>query len=103
MGRITDDSPRGRIHDTMRSLKSKYRMALKEEANKAAFDTIYAEWSNEDAAACYQWGDGGIYSAMDLLNLNSTILNRREIMKLRREYEELSDELQSMTTKRVSE
>jgi hypothetical protein len=86
----------------MRSLKSKYRMALKEEANKAAFDAIYTEWSNEDAAACYQWGDGGIYGAMDLINLNATILNRRELMKLRAEYEEMNGKLRSMSTSQLS-
>jgi hypothetical protein len=81
----------------MRSLNAKYRQALKEEVNRAAFDALYAEWSNEDAAAIYQWGDGGIYSAIDLLNLNSTLLNRREIQRLREDYERLLEISKSLS------
>ena len=93
MGRLTDSSPRGKLHDTMRSLDKKYKMALKEESNKAAFEALYKEWDNESAAGVYQWGDGGVYSAMDLLNLMSAILNRREIQKLRADYERLLEKL----------
>ena len=77
----------------MRSLNTKYKMALKEEKNRAAFEALYSEWSNEDTVAIYQWGDGGIYGAIDFLNLNSAILNRREILKLRADYEEIKSKL----------
>ncbi|MCX6649852.1 MAG: hypothetical protein NTV61_10785 [Candidatus Bathyarchaeota archaeon] len=97
MGRLADSSLGGRIHDTRRSLGKKYKMVLKEEANKAAFDALYAEWSNEDAAAIYQWGDGGIYGAIDHLNLNSAILNWREIQELRADYEVLLDITKSLS------
>jgi hypothetical protein len=83
----------------MRSLDAKYKAALKEEANKAAFDSLYSEWSNEDAAAIYQWGDGGIYAAIDFLNLNSTILNRREILRLRGDYERLLEKAKTLNIK----
>jgi hypothetical protein len=97
MGRLIDRSPRMRLHDTMRSLDRKYKMALKEEVNKAAFDALFKEWSNEDAAAVYQFGDTGVYSPMDLLNLNSTILNRREIQRLREDYEKLLETAKSLS------
>ena len=91
MGRLTNNSPRCRLHETMRSLNRKYRAALKEEENKATFNAMYQEWPNEDAAAIYQFGDAGVYSPLDLINLNSTILNRREIIKLVMETRELRE------------
>lgn len=93
MGRITLSTPRERIHDTMRGLRSHFREALKDQNRHKAFDELFAVWDDETAAAVYQMGGDGVYSAMDLLNLQSAVDNRREILRLKAEYKDLLEQL----------
>lgn len=95
MGRITLSTPRERIHDTMRGLRNHFREALKDQTRHTAFDELFAVWDDETAAAVYQMGGDGVYSAMDLLNLQSTVDNRREITELRRDYIALIEKIKS--------
>ncbi|MCX6649785.1 MAG: hypothetical protein NTV61_10435 [Candidatus Bathyarchaeota archaeon] len=77
---------------------NKYKVALKEEVNKTVFEVLYAEWSNEDATAIFPWGDRGHLGAIDLLNLNSVVLNRRELKKLK-EYEAIKNKVITLKKK----
>lgn len=87
LGRITKDSMRGRIQEKMRHLRSKYREALKDDAMQEAFDTIWGDWNNEQAAMIY----AGEVSALDLLNLTGVLSNRRDLENLRRRVETLEN------------
>jgi hypothetical protein len=79
LGRITRDSMRGRIQDTMKNLRGGYREALKEDLMQRVFDEVWEDWDNEQGAMIYS----KVVSAMDLLNLTGVLANRREIMTLR--------------------
>ena len=87
LGRITKDSMRGRIQEKMRHLRSKYREALKDDAMQQAFDTIWSDWNNEQAAMIY----AGEVSALDLLNLTGVLSNRRDLENLRKRVETLEN------------
>jgi len=65
----------------------------KDQDRHKAFDQLLAVWDDETAAAVYQMGSNGVYGALDLLNLQSTVDNRREINQLRRDYEALLQRL----------
>jgi len=71
-------------------------MALKDQGRHAAFDELFHVWDEEAAAAIYQFGGDGVYGALDLLNLQSAVDNRREIQKLRAEYQGLLDKLRAL-------
>ena len=94
MGRITASTPRERLMDTARGLDKHFKMALKDQARHRAFEELLPIWDNESAAAIYQMGSDGVYGALDLLNLQSTVDNRREIQRLREDYTALLKQLQ---------
>ena len=85
MGRITKDSMRGRIQNTMTHLRTGYREALKDDDLQEAFDRLWETWNLEQGAMVY----AQVVSSMDLLNLTGAIANRREIEGLRRRLEDL--------------
>ena len=76
---------RERLQSKMRHLRSQYREALKDDAMQQAFDTVWGDWNNEQAAMIY----AGEVSALDLLNLTGVLSNRRDLDKLRKRVEEL--------------
>jgi hypothetical protein len=82
----------------MRGLTTHYKMALKNQASHRAFDELLHVWDEETAAAVYQMGSDGVYGALDLLNLQSVVDNRREILTLRSEYQELLEQLRRLTS-----
>jgi len=85
LGRITRDSMRGRIQESMRLLRGGYREALKDDLMQKAFDVVWMEWNLEMGAMIY----AQVVSALDLLNLTGVVANRRELESLRRRVEEL--------------
>ena len=85
LGRITKDSMRGRIQNTMTHLRTGYREALKDDDLQEAFDSLWETWNLEQGAMVY----AQVVSSMDLLNLTGAIANRREIEELRRRLEDL--------------
>ena len=85
MGRITKDSMRGRLQANMIRLRSKYREALKDDDMQEAFDIVWGDWNNEQAAMIY----AGEISALDLLNLTGVLANRRDLQSLQRRVEDL--------------
>ncbi len=85
LGRITRDSMRGRIQDTMRHLRGGYREALKDDSMQTAFDGVWEDWNLEQGAMIY----AQVVSALDLLNLTGVLANRREIQVLRARVEAL--------------
>jgi hypothetical protein len=85
-GRIISGSMRTRIQDYMIQLKKRYRAALKDDDLQDAFDEFFPTWSSEMAAMIY----ADVLSALDLILLTATIDNRREIMKLREQIEQLT-------------
>jgi hypothetical protein len=86
MGRIISGSMRTRIQDYTIQLKKRYRAALKDDDLQDAFDEFFPTWSSEMAAMIY----ADVLSALDLILLTATIDNRREIMKLREQIEQLT-------------
>jgi len=84
VGRITRDSMRGRLNDTMAQLKRKYRSALKDDELQKAFDELWPTWAGEQAAMIYS----EVLSALDLLLLTAAVDNRRQIEELRAANEE---------------
>ncbi len=97
MGRILKSTPRERLFETARGLDQHYKMALKNQDSHAAFDELLHVWDEEAAAAIYQFGGDGVYSALDLLNLQSVVDNRREILRLQSEYRSLLETLRNLT------
>jgi hypothetical protein len=87
MGRVTRDSMRVRLQDTMIQLRSRYRSALKDDAMQRAFDELWPAWSSEQGAMIYV----GVLSALDLLLLTSAVDNRKEIEELRKTIRELQE------------
>jgi hypothetical protein len=85
LGRITKDSMRGRIQDSMRHLRRGFREALKDDLMQTAFDGIWDDWNQEQGAMIY----AQVVSAMDLLNLTGVLANRRELIDLREKIEAL--------------
>ncbi len=81
MGRVTRDSMRGRLQDSMLKLRKRYRGALKDDEMQLAFDEFWPAWSTEQGAMIY----AEVLSSLDLLLLTATVDNRREIEALRRE------------------
>ena len=81
MGRVTRDSMRGRLQDSMVTLRKRYRGALKDDEMQSAFDELWPAWSTEQGAMIY----AEVLSALDLLLLTAAVDNRREIEALRRE------------------
>ena len=55
---------RGRLQAQMTHLRSKYREALKDDDMQEAFDIVWGDWNNEQAAMIY----ADEISALDLLN-----------------------------------
>jgi len=89
MGRITP-SIRQRIQKTIRSLKRHYRAAFKADEMQEAFDALIPAWSRDMGAMIFLSSKQPV-SALDLLVLNASVDNRREIETLRRELEELNE------------
>jgi Rad51 len=85
LGRITKDSMRGRLQDSMTHLRGGYRDALKDDEMQSAFDAVWENWNHEQGAMIY----AQVVSALDLLNLTGVVANRREIESLRRRVEAL--------------
>ena len=81
MGRVTRDSMRGRLQDSMVKLRKRYRGALKDDEMQMAFDELWPAWSTEQGAMIY----AEVLSSLDLLLLTAAVDNRREIEALRRE------------------
>ncbi len=81
MGRVTRDSMRGRLQDSMVKLRKRYRGALKDDEMQRAFDELWPAWSTEQGAMIY----AEVLSSLDLLLLTAAVDNRREIEALRRE------------------
>ena len=92
MGRITRDSMRGRLNDTMAQLKRKYRAALKDDDLQTAFDELWPAWAGEQAAMIYS----EVLSALDLLLLTAAVDNRRQIEELRAASEEAKQLLKDL-------
>ena len=69
----------------MSNLRDYYRMALKDNELQDAFDAVWRDWDNEQAAMVY----AQIVSAYDLLNLTGVLGNRREITRLKERIEAL--------------
>jgi hypothetical protein len=78
LGRITKNSMRERIQNSMRLLRGRYREALKDSELQIAFDTLWETWNLELGAMIY----AEVVSAFDLLNLTGVLSNRREIYLL---------------------
>ena len=85
MGRVTRDSMRGRLQDSMVKLRKRYRGALKDDEMQRAFDELWPAWSTEQGAMIY----AEVLSSLDLLLLTAAVDNRREIETLRRENAEV--------------
>lgn len=85
LGRITRDSMRGRIQESMKHLRGGYRDALKDDLLQTAFDGVWEDWNHEQGAMIY----AQVVSALDLLNLTGVLANRREINFLRQRVEAL--------------
>ncbi len=85
MGRVTRDSMRGRLQDSMVKLRKRYRGALKDDEMQMAFDELWPAWSTEQGAMIY----AEVLSSLDLLLLTAAVDNRREIETLRRENAEV--------------
>jgi len=81
VGRVTRDSMRGRLQDSMVKLRKRYRGALKDDEMQRAFDELWPAWSTEQGAMIY----AEVLSSLDLLLLTAAVDNRREIEALRRE------------------
>jgi len=81
VGRVTRDSMRGRLQDSMMKLRKRYRGALKDDEMQRAFDELWPAWSTEQGAMIY----AEVLSSLDLLLLTAAVDNRREIEALRRE------------------
>ncbi len=69
----------------MSNLRDYYRMALKDNELQDAFDAVWRDWDNEQAAMVY----AQVVSAYDLLNLTGVLGNRREITRLKERIEAL--------------
>jgi len=76
---------RTRIQGNMSNLRDYYRMALKDNELQDAFDAVWRDWDNEQAAMVY----AQVVSAYDLLNLTGVLANRREITRLKERIEAL--------------
>jgi hypothetical protein len=63
----------------MRNLQNNYNEALKDNKLQLAFNQVWRDWDNEQAAMIYS----RVVSAYDLLNLTGLLANRREIMILK--------------------
>jgi len=63
----------------MRHLKSNYYAALKDTQMQEAFEEVWKDWDNEQAAMIY----AQVVSAHDLLNLTGVLSNRRKLLELR--------------------
>lgn len=60
-------------------------MALKDNDLQDAFDEVWCDWNNEQAALVY----AQVVSAYDLLNLTGVLANRRELTELKERIEAL--------------
>ncbi len=89
MGRITKNSKRTRIQNTLKQLRSNYRQALKDDKMQDAFDKLWRNWDNEQAAMIYSKA----VSPLDLINLTGVLSNRKKIISLRNKIEELEKDL----------
>ena len=85
LGRISRDSMRVRLQDTMIQLRRSFREALKDDGMQGAFDDLWPAWSGEQAAMIY----ADVLSALDLLLLTAAVDNRREIEELKGLVEEM--------------
>jgi hypothetical protein len=85
LGRITRDSMRGRLQDSMSHLRGGFREALKDDDMQDSFDRVWEDWNLEQGAMIY----AQVVSALDLLNLTGVVANRREIEALRSRIEAL--------------
>lgn len=79
LGRVTKDSMRGRLQESMKHLRSGFREALKDDCMQEAFDQIWEDWNHEQGAMIY----AQVVSALDLLNLTGVLANRRELEELK--------------------
>lgn len=79
LGRVTKESMRRRLQDTMIQLRKRYRAALKDGDMQQAFDGLWEGWSSEQGAMIYS----EVLSALDLLLLTAAVDNRKEIEELR--------------------
>ena len=93
MGRVTRDSMRGRLQDSMVKLRKRYRGALKDDEMQMAFDELWPAWSTEQGAMIY----AEVLSSLDLLLLTAAVDNRREIEALRRENAEARRLIEGLT------
>ena len=93
MGRVTRDSMRGRLQDSMVKLRKRYRGALKDDEMQMAFDELWPAWSTEQGAMIY----AEVLSSLDLLLLTAAVDNRREIEALRRENAEARRLIEELT------
>lgn len=93
MGRVTRDSMRGRLQDSMVKLRKRYRGALKDDEMQRAFDELWPAWSTEQGAMIY----AEVLSSLDLLLLTAAVDNRREIEALRRENAEARRLIEELT------
>ena len=93
MGRVTRDSMRGRLQDSMVKLRKRYRGALKDDEMQRAFDELWPAWSTEQGAMIY----AEVLSSLDLLLLTAAVDNRREIEALRRENSEARRLIEGLT------
>lgn len=85
MGRVIQDSMRGRLKNSMVKLRKRYRAALKDTEMQHAFDELWPTWSTEQGAMIY----AEVLSSLDLLLLTATIDNRKEIKGLRNKNAEM--------------
>ena len=69
----------------MRHLRSYYYDALKDNQMQDAFNEVWKDWNNEQAAMIY----AQVISCYDLLDLTGVLSNRRELMELRSRVEAL--------------
>jgi len=92
LGRVTKLSTRMRLQEQMRQLRDRYRVALKDEEMKTAFDGLWDTWSSEQGAMIYS----DVLSALDLLTLTASVDNRRQIETLRVLNQETRDLLEKL-------
>jgi hypothetical protein len=58
-----------RLRETASGLDKHFKMALKDQGRHRAFEELLHVWDEEGAAGIYQMGSDGVYSPLDLLNL----------------------------------
>lgn len=95
LGRVTKLSTRMRLQGQMRQLRDRYRVALKDERMKTAFDQLWDTWSSEQGAMIYS----DVLSALDLLTLTATMDNRRERESIRAFNQETRELLEKLAAR----